>query len=130
MELDGLWFCTMLLQSDEGTESERASRLLDLAGNSRRDLGMVIVVKRISDAQKDVLVAEKPKPVYPDGLTPREIEVLNLIAQGQSNKQVAGSLEISKNTVMHHVSRILHKTSSANRAEAAIYAVHKNLLST
>ena len=75
MELDGLWFCTMLLQSDEGTESERASRLLDLAGNSYRDLGMVILAKRISDAQKDVLVAEKPKPVYPDGLTPRERSV-------------------------------------------------------
>jgi hypothetical protein len=48
---------------------------LDLAGNSYRDLGMVILAKRISDAQKDVHVVEKPKPVYPDGLTPRERSV-------------------------------------------------------
>ena len=64
----------MLLQSDEGTDSERASRLLDLAGNSCRDLGMVILAKRISDAQKDVHVAEKPGPVYPDGLTPARLK--------------------------------------------------------
>ena len=120
----------MLLQSDEGTESERAARLLDLAGNSCRNLGMVILAKRISDAQKDVHLAEKPGPVYPDGLTPREIQVLNLIAQGQSNKQIAGSVEIIMNTVMHRVSRILHEPSSANLAETAIYAVPKNLLST
>ena len=64
---------------------------------------------------------EDPSPQM-DGLTPREIEVLTLVAQGRSNQEVADELFISLRTVAHHVTRILTKTESGNRPEAAAYA--------
>jgi DNA-binding CsgD family transcriptional regulator/pimeloyl-ACP methyl ester carboxylesterase len=59
------------------------------------------------------------------GLTRREIEVLRLLAAGKTNRQIAGTLFISLNTVSHHVRNIFAKTRSANRTEAAAFA-HKN----
>jgi DNA-binding CsgD family transcriptional regulator/pimeloyl-ACP methyl ester carboxylesterase len=58
----------------------------------------------------------------PDGLSPREVEVLRLIAAGRSNQQIATELVISLNTVQRHVSNILNKAGVANRTEAASYA--------
>ncbi|MEE8465382.1 MAG: tetratricopeptide repeat protein [Dehalococcoidia bacterium] len=64
-----------------------------------------------------------------DGLTPREIEVLRLVAQGRSNQEVADELVISLRTVAHHVTSILTKTKSGNRTEAAGYANRHGLIS-
>ena len=63
-----------------------------------------------------------------DGLTPREIEVLKLVALGRSNQEVADELVISLRTVAHHVTSILTKTKSGNRTEAAGYANRHGLL--
>ena len=63
----------------------------------------------------------------PDGLTPREIEVLRLIAIGRSNQEIASELVISFNTVTNHVKNILGKTGCANRTEAAAYAIPRGL---
>ncbi len=66
-------------------------------------------------------------PAYPDGLTQREVEVLRLIATGKTNRQIGEELFISLNTVGHHVSNILSKTGTANRAEVATYAAQHGL---
>ena len=66
-----------------------------------------------------------PKPdrePAPDDLTPREMEVLRLIAQGMNNRQIALALSISEKTVKTHVSHILSKLHLADRTQAAIYA--------
>ena len=63
----------------------------------------------------------------PDGLTPREVEVLRLIANGRSNQEIASELVISFNTVTNHVKNILGKTGCANRTEAAAYAIPRGL---
>jgi pimeloyl-ACP methyl ester carboxylesterase/DNA-binding CsgD family transcriptional regulator len=55
-------------------------------------------------------------------LTPREVEVLRLIAAGRSNQEIADELVISFNTVTNHVKNILGKTGAANRTEAAAFA--------
>jgi DNA-binding CsgD family transcriptional regulator/pimeloyl-ACP methyl ester carboxylesterase len=60
-------------------------------------------------------------------LSPREAEVLRLIAAGKSNPQIAAELVISLNTVQRHVSNILAKTGANNRTEAAIYARDRGL---
>jgi len=67
------------------------------------------------------------KPGYPDGLTVRELEVLRLVASGKSNPQIAQELFISAKTVGNHVSNILNKTNTANRTEAAAYAVRHGI---
>jgi NarL family two-component system response regulator LiaR len=69
------------------------------------------------------LTSPKPdrEPVL-DDLTPRELEVLRLIAQGMNNRQIALALSISEKTVKTHVSNILSKLHLADRTQAAIYA--------
>jgi NarL family two-component system response regulator LiaR len=62
-----------------------------------------------------------PRPT-PGELTPRELEVLRLIAQGMSNREIAQALTISEKTVKTHVSNILSKLHLADRTQAAIYA--------
>ncbi len=61
----------------------------------------------------------------PGDLTPRELEVLSLIAQGKSNREIATTLTISEKTVKTHVGNILSKLHLNDRTQAAIYA-HKH----
>ena len=63
----------------------------------------------------------------PDALSPREVEVLALVAAGRSNREIAHSLFISPNTAANHVRAILQKTGSSNRTEAATYALRNGI---
>ena len=63
-----------------------------------------------------------PLPTDPADLTPREVDVLRLIAQGQSNREIARTLFVSEATVKTHVNRIFAKTGSRDRAQAIRYA--------
>ena len=64
---------------------------------------------------------------HPDSLTPREVEVIRLVANSKSNQEIAQQLVISFNTVTNHVKNILGKTACANRTEAAAYAFRHGL---
>ena len=66
--------------------------------------------------------------ITPDELTPREMEVLQLIAQGLSNKELANKLTISEKTVKTHLSSIFSKLHLSDRTQAAIYALKHNLV--
>ncbi|MFI7664782.1 HD domain-containing phosphohydrolase [Nocardia sp. NPDC049526] len=66
----------------------------------------------------------------PDGLTPRELEVLVLIARGASTRHVARTLGITPKTAGTHIERIYTKTGSSTRATATLYAVQHGLLDT
>ncbi len=68
------------------------------------------------------------QPVEADSLTPRELEVLSLLAQGKSNKQIAAELVITERTTKFHVSSILSKLAAANRTEAVKIAVQRGLV--
>ncbi len=68
-------------------------------------------------------------PESPEALTERETEVLRLLAQGQSNKQIARSLHIAEKTVKTHVSNILSKLGVQSRTQATLYAVRIGLVS-
>jgi DNA-binding NarL/FixJ family response regulator len=61
-------------------------------------------------------------------LTPREREILVLVAQGKSNRGVAGALVISERTARTHVSRVLAKLGLASRTQAALWAIREGLV--
>jgi DNA-binding NarL/FixJ family response regulator len=63
----------------------------------------------------------------PDDLTPREVEVLELIAGGRSNQEIADELHISMATVKTHVNRVFAKTGVRDRAQAVVYAFDRGL---
>jgi DNA-binding NarL/FixJ family response regulator len=73
--------------------------------------------------------AQQPTP-RPDGLTPREIEVLRLVARGASNKEIAASLVISEKTARNHVERTYAKIGVSNRIGASMYALRHGLVTT
>ena len=61
-------------------------------------------------------------------LTEREVELLRLVAQGMSNKEIAQQLTISENTAKYHIRNILQKLGAQNRAEAITQAMRTGLL--
>ncbi|MFP3854784.1 MAG: response regulator [Anaerolineales bacterium] len=73
-------------------------------------------------------VSTKPEPTVE--LTPRELEVLKLVAAGKTTAQIAFSLKIADSTVKTHVSHILKKLNAANRTEAVARATQQGLLSS
>jgi DNA-binding NarL/FixJ family response regulator len=72
-------------------------------------------------ALPDPALASSPA-VYPAGLSPREVDVLRLIAAGKTNREIADALFLSPGTINVHVTHILTKTNTTNRTEAAIFA--------
>ena len=76
-----------------------------------------------------MLAAQPPEgATRPDGLSPREIEVLRLIALGHTNPEIAGSLFLSVRTVESHRSHIQHKVRVTTRADLVGYARRHGLL--
>lgn len=78
-----------------------------------------IALKVIRELQGSVKGAENDV----DGLTSRELEVLNLVAEGLSNQEIAEKLCISPKTTSKHVSNILSKLHLANRTQVALYVL-------
>jgi DNA-binding NarL/FixJ family response regulator len=74
--------------------------------------------------------AEAGAPELPDGLTPREAEVLALIAEGLTNAEIADRLVVSAATVKTHVNHIFAKTGARDRAQAVVYAYEHGLASS
>jgi DNA-binding CsgD family transcriptional regulator len=84
---------------------------------------------RLTGRQQRVVTKEVPapagEPFLPDqrkredlGITPREMEILELIAQGMSNREIAGKLFVSENTVKTHSSRVFDKLGAKRRTQA------------
>jgi DNA-binding NarL/FixJ family response regulator len=74
------------------------------------------------------ITGEKPAPPPAQSLSERELEVLRLLARGQSNAEIAAQLSLTEVTVRTHSSRILAKLGVANRVQAALYALRTGLV--
>ncbi len=120
-------YAQMLLARGLREDRDRAVGLLDAALETARALGMNALAER-SAALRDVAAAQPPRERYPAGLSRREVDVLQLIAVGKGNREIAERLFVSPNTVANHVRSILAKTNSANRTEAAAFAVRNALV--
>jgi len=88
----------------------------------------VMATKLLSEFKDLETGAEKRPAKEEASLSPREEEVLRLVAQGATNKEIADSLFISENTVKTHLRNIMDKLHLANRSQAAAYAVKRGLL--
>lgn len=99
---------------------------------------LVRAIRTVSkgEAQLDPEIARKlmqeftnPQPSTPKhDLTERELEVLRLIAQGKSNKEISEDLVLSEKTVKTHVSNILQKLHLSDRTQAAVYALRQKIV--
>ncbi len=78
---------------------------------------------------QNLSTGKRKKPDDEAGLSPREKDVLQLVAKGATNREIADSLFISENTVKTHLQKIMEKLHLANRSQAAAYAIQKGLLS-
>ncbi len=74
-------------------------------------------------------ITKKPMGSFITPLTPREGEIVNYIAQGYLNKQIAAELDISEQTVKNHVTSILRKLNANSRTEVAVVAMRRELIS-
>jgi DNA-binding CsgD family transcriptional regulator len=120
-------------------DTERTLSLLDAALGGLRALGMQDWVQR-AERLRDVAIAQRPPapgaaghrraahiPPYPDGLTAREVQVLLLVADGKTNKEIAEQLVLSIATVQRHVANIYNKIDARNRSDATSYALRHHL---
>jgi DNA-binding NarL/FixJ family response regulator len=74
-----------------------------------------------------VLTADADTRNLPGGLTRRELDVLRLVAAGQTNKEIGATLVISEHTVARHVQNMLAKLGCASRAALAAFAAEHRL---
>lgn len=131
-----------LLRSAAGLYQDLHARyemanVYELMGQAHRELGQLesatantaaaLEIYRALHAGRDI---ERLSPTSsPEGLTPREVEVLALVAEGNSNKDIAAALFISQKTVGRHLANIFSKIHVSSRTAAAAWA-HERKLAT
>lgn len=102
------------------------SRLLEALRSVAR--GETLLDSKLTKGVLEKLTAPHDKSGDDTDLTAREREVLVLIAEGATNKEIAAKLVVSENTARNHVSHILSKLGFNRRSEAAAYAVRKGIV--
>ncbi len=108
-----------LTKDASAEEIELAIRAL-VAGQTHLDPAVQQrLLSAVLDSQPQAAGEQRDSP---DDLTPREVEVLKLIAAGLSNAEIADALVVSAATVKTHVNRIFYKTGARDRAQAVRYA--------
>jgi DNA-binding NarL/FixJ family response regulator len=118
-----------------GPDRDRAHLRSQLAGGSIEIVGefLTIAAARAAEIDADTIMLAgeregRDEEPLTEPLTPREREVLALVAEGLSNKSIAQELGISDQTVKFHVASITGKLGAANRTEAVRRAVRQGLI--
>jgi HD-GYP domain-containing protein (c-di-GMP phosphodiesterase class II)/DNA-binding CsgD family transcriptional regulator len=101
-----------------------AARLRTEAGNGKLDAAAVDMVLGVSGHKRWGL------PAAPAGLTPREVEVLILVARGASTRHVARTLHITPKTAGNHIEHIYTKIDASSRSTATLFALQHGMLAT
>ena len=128
-----------------GSANDRARLRAQLAGSDVQIAGEAATIAEARSGEYDadafliasangrvetpiVRDADDDADVQPESLTPRELEVLELLAEGLPNKSIARRLNISDQTVKFHVASIYGKLGAANRTDAVRRAVRRGLV--
>jgi DNA-binding NarL/FixJ family response regulator len=111
-------FARMLLTRGRARDADRAASMLREAAGLADQIGMPTLLTHIRGLAAPIANTDR----LPDGLSPREVDILRLVSRGFSNRQIGAELFISEHTAANHIRSILRKTSCANRTEAAGYA--------
>jgi DNA-binding NarL/FixJ family response regulator len=98
------------------------ARAVHAAADHQALLDPVVQSRLIAAASAGARPAPPPAQSLPDGLTPREAEVLSLIARGLSNGEIAATLVVSEATVKTHINHVFAKIGARDRAQAVHYA--------
>ena len=107
---------------------DEAKTLTEAARESARRLGAQPLVNELRTLGGPARSGRRPTAVRDEALTPREQEILTLVAQGRTNREIAGQLYISAKTVSVHISNILSKLGAGGRTEAVAVARRRGLL--
>lgn len=125
---------TSVLDDGKAAEAIRAGAVGYLLKDTEAD-ALCTAIKAAAAGQVQLspsvaaqLMRDAPPPQSPEPLTPRETEVLRLLATGRSNKEIAADLVITEKTVKAHVSHILAKLGVTSRTQAALCAVRDGLV--
>jgi DNA-binding CsgD family transcriptional regulator len=121
------WTCygyaDALLRCGQSEMRRRGEQMINRGLALADELRMAPLVERLGTLTKD----GGRRPLHPDGLTDREVEVLRELARGMTNREIGQRLFISAKTVAAHIGNIYRKAGLANRAEAASYAIRSGL---
>ncbi len=127
------WTCCdyadCLLQRSAPGDRVKARSLLEESLSISAEVGMRPLMERAKERLEQIEAQPVAAPAYPDGLSQREVEVLQLIAAGKTNLQISEDLVIAEGTARRHVANIYEKIGAVNRAEATRYALRESLLS-
>jgi len=110
---------------------EAAQREAEMARQSLQNIGAEREAERAAAlAQRITTTAPQPEPAVdkPSPFTAREVEVLRLVAEGLTDKEIAGHLTISEHTVHRHIANIMTKADAPSRAAAVAFAAKENLI--
>lgn len=117
------------LTKDADADEIRQALLTVAGGDAQLD---PTVQRRLLEAltrgdHSGLVAPEAQRPAAAGGLTPRELDVLALVAEGLSNTEIAGRLFVSDSTVKTHINHLLAKTSLRDRAQLVAYAFRNGL---
>jgi len=116
------------LTKDAGAEEIRQALQRVADGQASLDPAVQMHLIEAITTATDNLAPDLPASALPDGLTPREAEVLGLIGAGLSNAEIAAKLFVSEATVKSHVNHMLPKIGARDRAQAVGYAYRHGLV--
>lgn len=114
-------FCYAEAIMDNGGNVGQAADLLEQARSTATEVGMPALQRRCKELRERMVTSIDDQ----DGLTKRELQIMELLATGNSNRAIGDRLFISPHTVANHVRHILEKTGMPNRTAVATYTVER-----
>ena len=119
----------MRLSRNDPGDREHGTALLDEALGIFQEVQASKMAERVIALKQQVQAQPAKAPEYPDGLSQREVEVLRLIAAGNSNREIAEELFLSLRTIERHITNIYTKINARGKADATAYALRHGLSS-